>query len=101
MIQAMFDGGQVDPLNLRAPTKNNLCASALVELLMGIIAPIAGCISAILIIKHYFGFSFWLCMLLGLPIGTVIGWLVMFSFIYCVYLLNLFYVKITNGKSHP
>ena len=68
---------------------NNLVVGGVtVELLMGVVAPIMGISLTCVIIKMTFGFNFWLAILIAVPLGTIIGWVVMISFIFIIFKLS-------------
>ena len=53
----------------------------LIELLMEVVAPIAGGITVGIVLRAWTPMPTWACVLIALPIGTVLGWLGMIGMI--------------------
>ena len=65
-------------------TNRTRTGETLVEFLMGAVAPIIGGIATIGILQKLTSFPSWLCFLIGLPVGTILGWITMFALIISV-----------------
>ena len=70
----------------------------LIELLMEVVAPIAGGITVGIVLLTWTPLPIWACVLIALPIGTVIGWLGMIGMIVCV---GSVVQAITNRRTKP
>ena len=70
----------------------------LIELLMEVVAPIAGGITVAFVLQIYTPMPTWACVLIALPIGTVLGWLGMIVLIVCV---GSVVQAITNRRTKP
>ncbi len=85
----------------------SLVGGVTVELLMGVVAPIMGISSTYIFLKMTFGFKFWLSFLIAVPLGTIIGWLVMISFIILIFKISQFLgsnsenSNLPNNRMHP
>ncbi len=51
----------------------------LIELLMEVVAPIVGGIAVALVLRTLTPLPTWACVLIALPIGTVLGWVTMIA----------------------
>jgi hypothetical protein len=51
----------------------------LIDLLMGFVAPVFGGIAVGLVLIKLTPLPFWACLLIALPVGTIVGWAVMFG----------------------
>ena len=56
----------------------------LIELLMGVVAPIVGGIGTMVLLQELTPLPRWLCFLIGLPVGTILGWIAMMTIIIAV-----------------
>ena len=45
-----------------------------VELLMEVVAPVVGGIAVAIALKAWFSLPTWVCLLIALPVGTILGW---------------------------
>lgn len=70
----------------------------LIELLMEVVAPIAGGITVAIVLQTYTPMATWACFLIALPIGTVLSWLGMIGLIVCV---GSVVQAITNRRTKP
>lgn len=51
---------------------------------MGVVAPIVGGIATIAMLQKLTSFPSWLCFLVGLHVGTILGWIAMLTVIIAV-----------------
>ncbi len=58
---------------------NSSAPKTLIELLMEVVAPIVGGIAVALFLRTWTPIPTWACVLVGLPIGTVLGWVTMIA----------------------
>lgn len=56
----------------------------LIEMLMEVVAPIVGSIAVAITLRTWTPMPTWACVLIGLPVGTVLGWLGMIGLIVVV-----------------
>jgi hypothetical protein len=65
-------------------TDHRRTGETFVEFLMGVVAPIVGGIATIVMLQKFTSFPSWLCFLVGLPVGTILGWIAMLTVIIAV-----------------
>ena len=63
---------------------NKSSSIPLVELLMEVAAPVAGGITLAVLLRSYTTFPKWVCLLIALPVGTVLGWIAMIAILMLV-----------------
>lgn len=56
----------------------------LIEMLMEVVAPIVGGIAVAVTLRTWTPLPTWACVIIALPVGTVLGWLVMICLIVVV-----------------
>ena len=54
--------------------RNARNGKTVIELLMEIVAPIAGGITVAMTLKSWTTMPTWACILIALPVGTILGW---------------------------